>query len=92
MKEPPVSAAAVLKPSNMDAKIDIQLSQNVALQSVRNVTPTHLVFKDLSVVVENGGKLTLQNVSGEVKPGEVLAIMGPSGRLCLFTFFIEKFY
>eukprot|EP00794_Sanderia_malayensis_P015415 gene15415-16989_t len=47
----------------------------------KSKTPTHLVFKDLTVTIKNGeeSSCTLNGVSGEVKPGEVLAIMGPSG-------------
>ncbi|XP_057306202.1 uncharacterized protein LOC130644562 [Hydractinia symbiolongicarpus] len=39
--------------------------------------PIHLKFKKLNASVE--GKKILQDISGEIKPGEVLAIMGPSG-------------
>lgn len=39
--------------------------------------PIHLKFENLTVKIK--GKYILQNVSGEVKPGEVLALMGPSG-------------
>ena len=47
----------------------------------KSTLPLHLVFKDLTVTVstEGGEREILKNVSGEVKPGEVLAIMGPSG-------------
>ncbi|XP_065649410.1 uncharacterized protein LOC100206794 isoform X5 [Hydra vulgaris] len=37
----------------------------------------HMIFKDLNVTLN--GKNILHNVSGEILPGEVLAIMGPSG-------------
>lgn len=43
-----------------------------------NVLPMHLVFTNISV--KRGEKFLLKNVSGEVRPGEVLALMGPSGR------------
>ena len=42
--------------------------------------PIHLEFKDLTVKTSEG-KYILQNITGEVKPGEILAIMGPSGEL-----------
>ena len=40
-------------------------------------TPMHLEFKNVCVHAEE--KMLLNNVCGDVKPGEVLAIMGPSG-------------
>jgi len=42
-----------------------------------NVTPMHLEFKNVTVVSDD--VTLLDNVCGDVKPGEVLAIMGPSG-------------
>ena len=44
-----------------------------------NVTPMHLEFKNVTVVSDD--VTLLDNVCGDVKPGEVLAIMGPSGLL-----------
>ena len=45
-----------------------------------------LAFENLTVEIE--GKTILDNVSGYVKPGEVLAVMGPSGRfyIALYTY------
>ena len=37
----------------------------------------HMKFRDLSVRAD--GKFILQNIAGEIKPGEIIAIMGPSG-------------
>ena len=37
-----------------------------------------LAFENLTVEIE--GKTILDNISGHVKPGEVLAVMGPSGK------------
>ena len=42
-----------------------------------------LAFNDLRV--EIGGKKILDDVSGSVKPGEVLAVMGPSGKFFLIV-------
>ena len=39
--------------------------------------PITLTFNNLQVFLEN--RKILDNVSGSVKPGEVLAVMGPSG-------------
>ena len=39
--------------------------------------PIHLKFEDLCV--KAGEKEILQNVTGEFLPGELVAIMGPSG-------------
>ncbi|KAH9664547.1 hypothetical protein KPL70_020042 [Citrus sinensis] len=49
-----------------------------------------LTWKDLSVVVpsgkkENGKRAILQELTGYVEPGQILAIMGPSGRLSANT-------
>ena len=40
--------------------------------------PITLTFNNLRVFVDN--RKILDNVSGFVKPGEVLAVMGPSGK------------
>ena len=39
--------------------------------------PIHLKFQNLTVKAEE--KVILENVSGEFLPGELVAIMGPSG-------------
>ena len=39
--------------------------------------PVALDFKDIQVIAED--KMILQNASGSVRPGQLLAIMGPSG-------------
>lgn len=41
-------------------------------------TPMTLAFNNLRVEID--GEKILDNVSGSVKPGKVLAIMGPSGK------------
>ena len=51
---------------------------------LRSKEQVHLQFIDLNVGVN--GKEILKNVSGEIKPGEVVAIMGPSGKSKTFRF------
>ena len=54
-----------------------------------------LTFRDISVKIEK--KYILKNVSGLAKPGEMMAIMGPSGKKLIivsdsvFRFLWEKF-
>ncbi|XP_076365457.1 uncharacterized protein LOC143254333 isoform X1 [Tachypleus tridentatus] len=56
---------------------------NVVTDHLNNVVtdhryrPVELVFRDICVVC--GGKQILRNISGMVRPGEVLGVMGPSG-------------
>ena len=48
------------------------------IEEVEESVPVFLSFNDLSVKIND--RQILQNVSGKVYPGEMLAIMGPSGR------------
>ena len=45
---------------------------------LRSKEQVHLQLIDLNFSVN--GKEIFKNVSGEIKPGEVVAIMGPSGK------------
>ena len=45
----------------------------------------HIKFTDLSVSIY--GTEILKNISGEINPGEILAIMGPSGTLNISRLF-----
>lgn len=48
--------------------------------------PVDLVFKNISYSIGNNN--VLNDISGMVKPGEMLAIMGPSGKLNLLIIFL----
>lgn len=50
-----------------------------AINMASDSSPITLSFNDLRVFVDN--RKILDSVSGSVKPGEVLAVMGPSGKL-----------
>ena len=52
---------------------------NTAVNMATDSKPITLTFNNLQVFIEN--RKILDNVSGSVKPGEVLAVMGPSGKL-----------
>lgn len=48
------------------------------IEEVEESVPVFLSFNEVSVKIND--RQILQNVSGKVHPGEMLAIMGPSGR------------
>ena len=48
-------------------------------EEVEENVPIFLSFTDLGVKIND--RQILQNVSGKVHPGEMLAVMGPSGKL-----------
>ena len=54
-----------------------QKSRTMGEEAEENV-PIFLSFNDLSLKIND--RQILQNVSGKVLPGEMLAIMGPSGK------------
>lgn len=58
-------------------------------EEVEENVPIFLSFTDLGVKIND--RQILQNVSGKVHPGEMLAVMGPSGKLstslcCVFHY------
>lgn len=62
---------------------DIPLQENV---------PISLNFRDINIKIAE--RQILENVSGKVKPGQILAIMGPSGefsylKLVVLFWFME---
>ena len=57
---------------------EVRLEVSTDKKYSRHVNHTmHMTFRDLSVRAD--GKFILQNITGEIKPGEIIAIMGPSG-------------
>ncbi|XP_028393582.1 ABC transporter G family member 21-like [Dendronephthya gigantea] len=50
---------------------------NAAVNMASDQSPITLTFNNLQVFIDN--RKILDNISGSVKPGEVLAVMGPSG-------------
>lgn len=67
-----IAAAAVHAKSPVPIK-DQQADAAAAEQSLR------LSWTNLDLVLKKGGKKLIDNVSGSVKAGKVLALMGPSG-------------
>ena len=55
------------------------MNKNTAANMAVNSKPITLTFNNLQVFIDN--RKILDDVSGSVKPGEVLAVMGPSGKL-----------
>lgn len=52
-------------------------------EEVEENVPIFLSFSNLGVKI--GDREILQNVSGKVHPGEMLAVMGPSGEYFFFS-------
>lgn len=60
----------------MNIKSDIVDKENaLELKDVKG----HIQFKDVSFSYNNGEKLVLKNVNIDIKPGETVALVGPSG-------------
>lgn len=55
-----------------------QRDTDAVVNMASDYSPITLTFNDLQVFIDN--RKILDNISGSVKPGEVLAVMGPSGK------------
>ena len=64
-------------------KFDSTNESRIMSEEVEENVPIFLSFSNLGVKIND--RQILQNVSGKVHPGEMLAVMGPSGkRIILF--------
>ena len=64
---------------NQEIKLDV--SSGETDRNVHQIhLPINLKFRNLSVKAND--KLILENVFGEFLPGEIVAIMGSSGKFC----------
>lgn len=82
-KQTPESTGASI--TNNEAVSDVtendlgQRRESVVISSLEKVNPKTLSWRNLSIYLGAPEKPILSNVSGEVNPGELLSIMGPSG-------------
>ena len=53
-------------------------TEEMSAKMASDCSPITLTFNNLQVFIDD--RKILDNVSGFVKPGEVLAVMGPSGK------------
>lgn len=76
-----------MKSSENDVQVSLMVAENEAEKNTKeemsvkmasDCSPITLTFNNLRVFVDN--RKILDHVSGFVKPGEVLAVMGPSGK------------
>ena len=59
---------------------DVEQDKNsTVINMAFDSNPMTLTFNNLQAFIDD--RKILDNVSGSVKPGEVLAVMGPSGKL-----------
>jgi ABC-type multidrug transport system fused ATPase/permease subunit len=59
----------------------IRITDNEASKLMTDHIPASLHFSSLSYTLNNNNRIILDSISGCVKPGQVLAIMGASGAL-----------
>lgn len=71
----------IILPGNKDEN---DANVNTGVNTSSDSSPMTLTFNNLQVFIEN--RKILDNVSGCVKPGEVLAVMGPSGKARTFLY------
>ena len=60
---------------------EVTLNNSYAFHDVLNTDGCTLLFKDLSYSVGKNNLVLLNEVSGEARPGEMLALMGASGNV-----------
>lgn len=64
--------------NNSDGFAAIRLPEEEAARLMTDHVPAHLQFSNISYTIPSG-KTVLSDVSGTIKPGQIMAIMGPSG-------------
>jgi ABC-type multidrug transport system ATPase subunit len=72
----------------MMSKTSPSTSHRLTVSSIGGVKArrgSSLSFHDLNVTVQDSEKQILYSVAGSVEPGEMLAIMGPSGKITSYV-------